>query len=57
MKKVLSVLMSFAVAASLSACVFAENIRVTNTAITAEDIPENGTVIAVLYDSDGALTG
>ena len=57
MKKILSVLMSLAVTASVSACVFAEGVRVTDTAITAEDIPENGTIIAVLYNSDGALTG
>ena len=57
MKKILSVLMSLAVLASVSSCVFAEGVRVTDTEITAEDIPENGTIIAVLYDSEGALTG
>ena len=57
MKKILSVLMSLAVVASVSACVFAESVKVTDTMITAEDIPENGTVIAVLYDSKGAVTG
>ena len=57
MKKILAVLMSLAVTASVSACVFAEGVRVTDTAITAENVPENGTIIAVLYDSEGALTG
>ena len=57
MKKAVSVLMSLVIAATVSACAFAESIRVTDTGITAEDIPENGTIIAVLYDSDGALTG
>ena len=57
MKRVVSALMSFVIVATVSACAFAESIRVTDTGITAEDIPENGTIIAVLYDSDGALTG
>ena len=57
MKKALSVLMSLIIEVLVSACVSAESIRLTNTGITAEDIPENGTIIAALYDSDGALTG
>jgi len=57
MKKVLSVLLAAAVSLGICACAGAENISVTNTEIKAENIPENGTVIAALYDRDGALTG
>jgi len=57
MKSLLSVLVSCLIAVLMTSCVSAENIRITNTEIKAENIPENGTILAVLYDSAGALSG
>lgn len=43
--------------AGVCSCASAENITITNTEIRVENIPENGTIIAALYDSGKILTG
>ena len=57
MKKLISIILSALMITGVSSCASAENITITNTEIRAEDVPENGTIIAALYDADSVLTG